>query len=49
MLINKINKIKQLKGFKMKKLMKNFVKWLIPSSEKIAGYASERIALAIND
>lgn len=29
--------------------MKNFVKWLIPSSEKIAGYASERIALAIND
>ena len=33
----------------MKKLMKKFVKLFIPSSDKIAGYASERIALAINN
>ena len=29
--------------------MKNFVKWLMPNSNKIAEYASERIALAINN
>ena len=33
----------------MKKLTKKLIKLFIPSSEKIAGYASERIALAINN
>ena len=29
--------------------MKKLIKLFIPSSEKIAGYASERISLAINN
>ena len=33
----------------MKKLTKKWLKLFIPSSDKIAGYASERIALAINN
>ena len=33
----------------MKKLMKKLLKLFIPSSDKIAGYASERITLAINN
>lgn len=33
----------------MKKLMKKLIKLFIPSSEKIAGYSSERISLAINN
>ena len=33
----------------MKKLTKKLIKFFIPSSDKIAGYASERIALAINN
>ena len=33
----------------MKKLTKKLLKLFIPSSDKIAGYASERIALAINN
>ena len=33
----------------MKKLTKKLMKLFLPSSNKIAGYASERIAKAINN
>ena len=33
----------------MKKLTKKLMKLFLPSCDKIAGYASERIALAINN